>query len=144
MALIRWQPREAFGLQREIDTLVNRFWGDMVPRNNGGWSPRVDVNETDEAIQVHAELPGMKREDVKVSFEKNVLTIEGERKQEVEKDDKAYYHRERSYGHFKRSFRLGTDIDSDRIGAAYKDGVLTVTLPKAETLKPRQIEVSVS
>jgi HSP20 family protein len=144
MALIRWQPRETFALQNEIDSLVNRFWGDVASQKDSGWYPKVDVVEAEDGFEFHAELPGLKREDVKVSFEDGVLTISGERKRETVQEDKAYCRRERSYGQFKRSFRLGTEVDVDRISASYTDGVLSVTLPKSEAVKPRQIEVSVS
>ncbi len=73
MALIRWQPRETFAIQSEIDTLVNRFWGDVAPQKDSDWYPKVDVIEAEDGFQFHAELPGLKREDVKVSFEDGVL-----------------------------------------------------------------------
>lgn len=144
MALIRWQPRETFALQNEIDSLVNRFWGDVAAQKDSGWYPKVDVAETEDAFLVTAELPGLKREDVKVSFEDSVLTISGERKEETEQKEKTYYRRERAYGQFKRTFRVGTEVDVDGISASFADGVLQVTVPKAEVVKPRQIEVSVS
>lgn len=145
MALIRLQPREAFGVEREIDNLINRFWGDVAPPNGQGnaWYPSVDVEETENTFVVHAELPGVKREDIKVGMEKNVLTIEGERKIEAAQEGKHYTRRERAFGSFKRSFTIGTEVDADKITAEYKDGILTVRLPKAEKVKPRQIEVSV-
>ena len=149
MALIRWQPRESFALQREIDNLVNSFWGDFNGRSggwsgNGLWNPSVDVVESDQAFTVHAELPGLNKDDIAVTFEDRVLTIEGERKHETEDKDTNYFRKERAYGKFKRSFKLGTEIDADKVEAAYKDGVLNLTLPKSEAVKPRQIEVAVS
>ena len=144
MALIRWQPRESFALQSEIDNLVNSFWGDLDGRSNGQWNPSVDVLESGNSFSVHAELPGLKKEDIQVTFEDRILTIEGERKRETEENEPNYFRKERTYGKFKRSFKLGTEIDADKIEAAYKDGVLTLTLPKSEAVKPRQIDVSVS
>lgn len=144
MALIRWEPRNAFGVNREIDNLVNRFWGDMTNNNIQGWYPKVDVTETENDYVLHAELPGLNRDDIKVNFEDGVLTLSGERKHEEEKEGHKYFHRERSYGSFKRSFQLGTEVKADDIKAAYKDGVLVITLPKAEEVKPRQIEVSIA
>ena len=149
MALIRWQPRESFALQREIDHLVNSFWGDFNGRSggwsgNGQWNPSVDVVEADHAFTVHAELPGLNKDDIAVTFEDRVLTIEGERKHASEYNDPNYLRKEGAYGKIKRSFKLGTEIDADKIEAAYIDGVLTITLPKSEATKPRQIEVAVS
>lgn len=144
MALIRWEPRNSFAVNREIDNLVTRFWGDMNNFNNQSWYPRVDISENENEFVLHAELPGMNREDIKVSLEDGVLTVFGERKQEEAQEGKKYFHRERTYGSFKRAFRLGTDVQADNISASYKDGILTVNLPKAEEVKPRQIEVTVS
>ncbi len=139
MALIRWQPRESFALQREIDNLLDTWTG-----YGTGWHPRVDVAESDADFTVHAELPGLRKEDIKVTLEDNMLTIEGERKQEDEQKDKHFFRRERSYGFFKRAFGLGAEVDADKIVANYKDGILTLTLPKSEAAKPRQIKVAVS
>ena len=145
MALIRWQPRESFAIQREIDDLVSKFWGDVNTYHGTGWHPRVDVvEESDHEFTVHAELPGLNKDDIKVTLEDNVLTIEGERKHEDEQKDKHFFRRERSYGTFKRAFKLGTEVQADKIVANYKDGILNLTLPKSEAAKPRQIEVAVS
>lgn len=144
MALIRWQPRESFALNREIDNLVSKFWGDLDTWQGTGWHPRVDVTESEQEFTVTAELPGLSKKDIAVTLEDNVLTIEGERKHEDEQKDKQFYRRERAYGTFKRSFGLGTEVDADKIAANYKDGILILTLPKSETAKPRQIEVAVS
>ena len=144
MALIRWQPRDTFSVNREIDNLINQVWGDQGNPNTQAWYPKVDIAEDENQFVLHAELPGMNREDIQVSLEDGVLTISGERKFETKKEDKNYLHRERSYGSFTRSFRMGKNVQVDKIAAAYKDGVLTMTLPKAEEVKPRQIEVTVS
>lgn len=144
MALIRWQPRDTFSVNREIDSLVNQFWGDVGHRNGQGGYPKVDIVENENAFVLHAELPGLNREDINVSLEDGVLTLSGERKVEGEKEDQGYVYRERSFGSFKRSFRLGKEVQADTISATYKDGVLEVTMPKSEEVKPRQIEVAVS
>ena len=145
MALIRWQqPRESFAIQREIDNLVSNFWGDLDTWHGRGWHPRVDVVESDHEFTVHAELPGLNKDDIKVTLEDNVLTIEGERKHEDEQKDKQFFRRERSHGKFKRAFKLGTEVQAEKIAANYKDGILILTLPKSEAAKPRQIEVAVS
>lgn len=144
MALIRWQPRESFAVNREIDNLVNQFWGDVANRNGAAWHPKVDVAQNENEFVLHAELPGMKREDIKVSLEDGVLTLSGERKTEDTTESQSYFHRERTYGQFRRSFQMGKDVQADKISAVYKDGILTVTLPKAEEVKPREIEVEIS
>jgi HSP20 family protein len=126
----------------EIDRL-NRmfadFYGDQFGRN---WSPAVDIFETENhEVVLKAELPEMKREDINITFENQVLTIRGERKvdQNVRRD--RYQRLERSYGTFSRSFTIPSTIDASRIAASYKDGVLTVRLPQREEAKPKQIEV---
>jgi len=144
MALIRWQPRESFAIQREIDNLVSTFWCYLHTWHGTCWHSRVDVVESDHEFTVHAELPGLNKDDIKVTLEDNVLTIEGERKHEDEQKDKPFFRRERSYGKFKRAFKLGTEVQADKIAANYKDGILTLTLPKSEAAKPRQIDVAVS
>jgi len=144
MALIRWQPRDTFAVNREIDNLVNQFWGESVNRNGQGWYPKVDIVENESDFVLSAELPGMNREDIQVSLEDGVLTVSGERKFEEEKEGKNYLHRERTYGRFTRSFQMGKNVQADKISATYKEGLLHIVLPKAEEVKPRQIEVTVS
>lgn len=139
MALIRWQPRESFALQRELGNLLDTWTG-----YGTGWHPRVDVAESENDFTVHAELPGLRKEDIQVTLEDNMLTITGERKYEDAQKDKQFYRRERAYGTFKRTFGLGTEVDADKIAATYKDGLLILTLPKSEAAKPRQIDVTVS
>jgi len=107
------------------------------------WTPAVDIAEHDEQYLVEVELPGVNKEDVKITLENNILTIRGEKKQEKETRKESYHRVERSYGSFQRSFTLPTTIKSDKIDAAYKDGILQITLPKAEEAKPKQIEVKV-
>jgi HSP20 family protein len=144
MALIRWQPRQTFSVNSEIDKLVNQFWNEPLRYKGQATFPKVDIAENDQAFVLQAELPGMKRSEINVSLEDGVLTVAGERKPEDEKEGKNYVHRERTYGSFKRSFRLGKEVQADTISAAYTEGVLTVTLPKVEEVKPRQIEVAIS
>jgi len=109
----------------------------------GQWLPPVDVIEEGETIRLVAELPGVKPEDVRISLENNVLTIQGEKKREgVQEDDKAYRF-ERAYGMFERSFTLPATIDANKIVAKFDGGLLTVLLPKVEAAKPRQITVAI-
>jgi HSP20 family protein len=142
MALVRWQPKESF----DLDRLFDGFWGPKAyfPELQAAWAPSVDVAETDEEISVVAELPSIVKEDVDVSVADGFLTIKGEKKRESETEDKRVHRVERSYGAFSRRFQLPAEIETESISAVYNDGVLTVTLPKAEAAKPKQIEVKVS
>jgi HSP20 family protein len=142
MALVRWDPaRELAGM--EIDRL-NRMFDDLYGGTFGRtWVPAVDIYETPEhEVVLKAELPDMKREDINVTFENNVLTLTGERKFHDEARKDSYQRMERHYGSFSRSFTLPATIDAARISASYKDGVLTIRLPQREEAKPKQITVS--
>lgn len=109
----------------------------------GHWMPPVDVIEERDTIRLVAELPGVKPEDVKISLESNVLTLQGEKKKEEEGQDDKAYRFERTYGMFERSFTLPTTIDANKIVAKFESGLLTVLLPKVEAVKPRQIAVKI-
>ena len=158
MTLIRWNPErklttwhpvseftgDFFNVHREIDRLFDRFVGDGTDDGKTStWLPMVDVLEHEDAFEVRAELPGMKKDDVKITLRDDILTIRGEKKQESEKKDQNYHRIERSYGSFQRSFKLPVSVKGDKIDATYNDGVLTVVLPKSEEAKPRDIEVKV-
>jgi HSP20 family protein len=106
-----------------------------------GWTPAVDVYEDKDEITVRAELPGMKKEDIEVTVVGDTLTISGERKHEEEKKEGEVYRSERYLGRFQRSVTLPTEVDPNKVQATYKDGVLTVTLPKSEQAKRKQIEI---
>ena len=125
-------------LNRMFDHL---FTGEPAGRTT--WAPAVDIFETsDQAVVIKAEIPEMKREDIKVSFENNVLTIEGERKRNETVAREQYHRLERTHGAFHRSFTLPTSVDSASAQASYADGVLTITLPRREESKPRQIAIN--
>jgi len=109
-----------------------------------GWLPALDAHEDKESFTVQVELPGFKREDIQVSLQDGVLTISGERKEEKVSKETEVHRQERYYGKFVRALTLPTAVAADKVKAAYKDGVLTVTLPKAEEAKPKQIDVSVN
>jgi len=143
MALIRWNPiRDLAAI--EVDSL-NRmfdaaFGGDALVRH--GWIPAVDIYETAaQDVVVKVELPEMKREDIKVTFEQQVLSIEGTREFDATIDRERYHQVERGHGTFRRSFTLPPTVDGTRINAAYVDGVLTITLPRREDTRPRQIPI---
>lgn len=134
-------------LQREIDRLFDNFFPARSGEDNGSgseavWAPRVDLAEDEENYLIHVDLPGMRREDLKINYQDNQLTISGERRDEQEQDTGDYVRVERSFGHFYRSFTLPKSIDAEDISAEYDNGVLHITVPKAEANKPRQIEIS--
>jgi HSP20 family protein len=142
MALVRWDPARELA-SMEIDRLnhmFTNFYGEGLSRS---WVPPVDIYETDQhEVVIKAELPDMKREDIHVTFENNVLTIKGERKLEQNVSQDRVQRMERFYGSFSRSFTLPATVDAGKINASYKDGVLTVRLPQREEAKPKQITVS--
>ena len=132
-----WDPfADLNRVQREFE---KSFFG---PRTrNADFAPAVDVHEDSERLVLRAELPGVKREDIEVSIDANVLTLKGERKLEKEEQGRRYHRIERSYGTFVRQFQLPSNIDSAQIDAQLSDGVLTVSLNKKQELKPRKIDV---
>lgn len=148
-AITRWDPfRELEEMQNRLSTLVGR----APVRKNGAkkeamtvaeWAPLVDITEDDKEYLIKAELPEVKKEDVKLTAHDDVLTITGERKYEKEEKDKKYHRVERAYGSFERSFTLPEDADAGKIAAEFKDGVLKVHLPKSEKAKPKSIEVKI-
>jgi HSP20 family protein len=141
--MTRWSPVSELAAL-EIDRL-NQMFGTAFSGDTarGSWAPSVDIFETaDQTVVVKADLPDMKREDIAVTFENNVLTIEGERKiaSDVTRDQ---FHRiERQYGAFRRSFTLPTSVDASKVDASYQEGVLTVKLPRREDTRPKQIRVN--
>jgi HSP20 family protein len=146
-ALMRWDP---FRELEEVSDRLNRMFARPAVRANGketmivaDWTPTVDISETDGEYQIKAEIPDVRKEDVKVTLEDGVLTIQGERKQEKEEKGKKYHRIERSYGSFVRSFSLPDVIDEEKVKAEFKDGVLNLHLPKSEKAKPKAIEVKV-
>jgi HSP20 family protein len=126
-----------------------RFFEDAVtrlmnePRTGRPWSPAVDILETEEALTLKADLPDVKIEDIDIRVENGTMTLRGSRKFEKDANVKGYHRIERSYGEFVRSFALPPTVETDKVGAEYKNGVLTITLPKKETAKPRQVKVEI-
>lgn len=155
MTLIRWKPAhelarwpsDLWNMQREINRVFDSFMqGGTQDDGSLGlsmWTPAVDIVERENEYEVKVELPGVSKDDVKITLESNVLTIRGEKKQEREEKGENTHRVERSYGSFQRSFTLPTIVKSDKIDARYSDGVLAIILPKAEEAKPKQIEVKV-
>lgn len=145
-AVTRWTPTDLFRprFDRLFDQTFSNFFdtvrgGEEV--SNRGWLPPVDVRETDEALTLFVELPGIKREDVDITVEDRTLTVRGERKFEQDVERENYHRIERAYGAFTRTFTLPANVQSDHVKAAFADGVLTIELPKAEESKPRKIAI---
>lgn len=140
MALVQWDPARELA-SMEIDRLHNmfsNFYGEGLSR----WVPPVDIYETAQReVVLKAELPEMKREDISITFENNVLTLKGERRITDEVASDRFQRLERFYGSVSRSFTLPSTVDASRISATYKDGVLTVRLPQREEAKPKQIAI---
>lgn len=144
MAIRRWSPfTELETLRREVDRVFREafreLWGEEAPRR-AGWVPPVDICETDSEVVVTVELPGLNKDDVQIELSDDVLTIKGKRQRE-QREGETYHLIERGYGEFERRFSLGVPIDRDRVEANFKDGVLTITLPKAEEVRPRRVEI---
>jgi HSP20 family protein len=155
MTLIRWKPTydvpsfpgDVLNIQREINRMFDSFFRtsgreetDMAATT---WSPAVDIVEQQDAYVVKVELPGVNKDDVKITMENDILTVRGEKKQENETTKGSHHRIERSYGAFQRSFTLPTTVKADKIEASFKDGILNVTLPKSEEAKAKLIEVKV-
>ncbi|MDZ7638260.1 MAG: Hsp20/alpha crystallin family protein [Bryobacterales bacterium] len=126
---------------RTLEDTLNRFFTE--PAGSRPWSPAVDIRETENELILKADLPEMKLEDLDIRMENGTLTLKGERKFEKKDEDRGYHRIERSYGSFVRAFSLPEYVDAEKVAADYKEGVLTVTIPKKEVAKPRAIRVSV-
>lgn len=155
-ALMRWEPLKGYWHPlkdlEEMEKRLSTMWGRSPVKSDGDkeamtvaeWSPLVDIAEDDKEYLVKAELPEIKKEDVKLTVQDNVLCISGERKSEKEEKGKRYHRVERAYGSFMRSFTLPEDADGSKVAAEYKDGLLLVHVPKSEKAKPKSIEVKVA
>jgi HSP20 family protein len=153
MALIKWNPsRELLDMEREFNrmfrNLTNRFGfgnGDDIDREyeNTVWSPLSDIFEDKDNYLLTMDLPGIRKEDVKISYVDGQLNISGERKQEKESKNGTYHRVERNYGKYFRTVALPKKIKEDKIDAEFKDGQLTITVPKADEAKPKEIDIKV-
>lgn len=128
-----WEP-----LMEDFWNLPSIFEGRRATR---GWMPAVDIEEDQKSVRIMAELPGLKKKDVKISIDDGVLSLTGERKFEREEKGRNYHRMERSYGTFSRSFTIPSNVDATKIEAKMEEGILTVTLPKKEEAKPKEIEI---
>jgi len=145
--LAPWRPfRELERMRREMDRLWESFFEERPRRKieeSGEWGPSLDLSETKNDLIVKAEVPGIDPKGIDISLSNDVLTIKGEKKQEKEEKEENYHFIERSYGAFSRSIRLPREVQSDKINASYKNGLLKVTLPKSEEAKKKEIKIKV-
>ena len=141
MKIIQYQRPVAwptFGRLTSLQDELNCLFESQEP----AWSPALDVQEDKDSFKVRVELPGLKREDIEVSLQEGAVVISGERKEETVSEGTEVHRQERRYGKFTRTLTLPTAVSADKVAAQYKDGILTVTLPKAEEAKPKTIAVS--
>lgn len=143
-SVTRWNPAAAY-LTREpfsrlLDTFLTDLQGEEV--SNRGWVPPVDIQETEDSYKLQAELPGLTKDDVSITLENNVLRLSGERKVEKDVKKESFHRVERTYGAFSRAFALPQQVNAEGVQAAFENGVLTITVPKAEQAKPRKISIS--
>ena len=145
--LIKYYPfTEMSSFQHDMNRLFSDFLGRAPDRRNiseGLWAPMMDIEETKTDIVVKAEIPGMKKEDIKIQITGDALTISGERRHEEETQEKTYHRIERMYGQFQRVLRLPTEVQSGKTKAAYENGLLTIIIPKAEEEKPKETVIEV-
>ena len=146
MNLVRWNP---FGEMTAMQNRINRWFNEPYwpagrmdeDTSMGMWNPVVDLYEKDDHFVIKAELPGVNKKDIAIDLKDRVLTLSGERSHENEVKEENYYRKERSYGKFQRAFTLPADVDSDKIKAEFKDGLLQIEVPKPEGHKPKRVTI---
>ena len=146
MNLVRWNP---YGEMTAMKNRINRMFSEPYwltrrmddDTDMGMWNPAVDLYEKDDHFVIKAELPGVDKKNISIDLKDRVLTLAGERSYENEVKEESYYRRERSYGKFQRAFTLPADVDSDKINAEFKDGLLQIEVPKPEQQKPKQVTI---
>lgn len=142
MTLVRWKPMSDLAT---FHTQLDRLFEDMWARPRSGqieaWYPAVDLSESENEYTLVAELPGMTKDDVKITLNDNTVTLRGEKKAEKKTKEENWHHIERTYGAFERSFTLGTSVDREKVKARFENGVITLTLPKAESSRTREINI---
>jgi len=146
--MIRFNPaQEMWRMRDEMDNMFRRFH--TTPQEDGlyadsDWSPRVDISETENGYTLKAELPGVSKDDVKITIKEDVLTLRGEKKSDCQAEDQAHHICEIVSGKFARSFRLHAPVEKEKIDATFENGILTMNIPKAEEAKPKEIEISMN
>lgn len=146
MTLVRWMPRrDIMSVQQEINNVFNSLFGNTRTADaddfETSWAPRLDVSEDKDHYNVKVDLPGMKREDVKITLRENILNVRGERAEDAKREGESFHILERRFGKFSRSLTLPTNVDASNIAARMADGILTIAIPKAEESKPREISI---
>jgi|TARA_B100000809_G_scaffold263097_1_gene315555 HSP20 family protein len=148
MSLVKYRPtryvepfRNLFNLEDDIERLFGPSRGDVA---RVAWNPALDLQEEKDTYVVKAELPGLEKDHVSITMDADVLTLKGEKKQDKAAEDNNVYRNERYYGAFQRSIRFASEVKADKITAEFKNGVLTITLPKSEAVKPKEIPVTVA
>lgn len=149
MNLVKWDP---FRELEDVSTRLNRIFGRSAARADADnqmlamvdWTPSVDISETNDAYLIKGEIPGVKKEDVNVTIQDGMLIIQGERRQEKDEKGKKFHRVECSYGSFMRSFRVPDDADENKVKAEFKDGMISVTLPKSANTKTKSINIAVT
>jgi HSP20 family protein len=139
--LVKWQP---FGSLLDGGNWIDDFVGSRIAPRTSSFEPRIEIKENDSDFAITAELPGLNKDDFKLTVENDHLTLEGEKKVEHEDKNDGYYRSERSYGAFKRTFRLTNSVDKKNIKADYKIGILVITVPKSKEAKPKAVEINVN
>jgi len=145
MPIVRWKPfGDLIEWNNEVERRMKKMFGEETAESgNPVWAPHVDIKENAESIVVHAEVPGMKKEDFKIAMNDGVLSISGEKRSEDKIEGENCHRLERVFGRFQRSFYIPIEVDETKIKAAYNDGVLTVSLPKREESKRKEIPIQV-
>jgi len=145
MAIVRWKPfGDLVDWTNDFDDRIRKFLGEESESESSSiWAPRVDIKENENSLVVHAEVPGMEKSDFNVTMKEGVLSISGEKKMEEKQEGENWHRIERVFGRFQRSFYIPTEVDESKIKANYKDGVLSVTLPKKEEAKKKEIPIDI-
>lgn len=138
---LRQERSELARIHRDMDDLFGTFFGGMPAWAERQVWPAINISETDSDVTVKAEVPGCRAEDIDISVQGNTLSISGQKKQEKEEKEKGYYYAERSYGSFRRDLTLPSEVEHNKIDAAYKDGILTIKMPKSEKAKAVKVKV---
>lgn len=144
-SVTRWNPTQSYVTRdpffRLFDSFLNQDLSPSEEVSNRNWMPPVDIQETEDAYRLTAELPGLSKDDINITLENNVLRLSGERKFEKDVKKESYHRIERTYGTFTRAFTLPSQVSSEKVQAAFENGLLTITVPKAEQAKPRKITI---
>ena len=146
MTLVKWTPRPTSifnDMDKMISNVFENDWNFPV-RSKTNWSPAVDVKESDNSFTLTADIPGLTKKEVKVNITDGILSISGERKFEDEKESGNYHYRERRYGSFSRTFNLPETVNDEDISASFKNGILSIELPKHEVVLPKEREIKIS